>query len=106
MLELEHWGVLPKSKMRPVLVVKTDILFQQPSQVPLIENDHVIEQVPPHTANPSLRNSILPRTAEGSAHRLSLPETRFLLSRLHLARDISRLLGNAPAPGSPAHFLP
>src|SRR5664280_1397024 len=57
--------------MSPVLVVITDVLIQQPSQVPLIENDHVIEQVPPHTANPPLRNSVLPRTPECSANRLA-----------------------------------
>src|ERR1017187_6228098 len=61
--------------MSPVLVVITDVLSQQPSQVPLIENDHVIEQVPPHAANPALRNSVLPGTAEcgpnrSAAHRL------------------------------------
>src|ERR1035437_4321284 len=57
--------------MSPVLVVITDVLSQQPSQVPLIENDHVIEQVPPRTANPALGNSVLPRTAECGANRLA-----------------------------------
>src|ERR1017187_8319421 len=37
-------SVLPKSEMSPVLVVITDVLSQQPSQVPLIENDHVIDK--------------------------------------------------------------
>src|ERR1039458_6583557 len=64
-------SVLPESEMSPVLVVITDVLIQQPSQVPLIENDHVIEQVPPHTANPALGNSVLPRTAECGANRLA-----------------------------------
>src|ERR1035441_162708 len=64
-------SVLPKSEMSLVLVVITDVLSQQPPQVPLIENDHVIEQVPPHTANPPLRNSVLPRTPECSATRLA-----------------------------------
>src|ERR1019366_547933 len=57
--------------MSPVLVVITDVLSQQPSQVPLIENDIVIEQVPPHTANPALRTSGLTRTAECDANRLA-----------------------------------
>src|ERR1035441_4538358 len=64
-------SVLPKSEMSPVLVVIRDVLSQQPSQVPLIENDHVIEQVPPHTANPALSNAVLPRTAECGANRLA-----------------------------------
>src|SRR5664279_766812 len=64
-------GVLPNSEMSPVLVVITDVLFQEPSQVPFIENDHVIEQVPPHTPDPSLRNSILPGTAECGPNRVA-----------------------------------
>jgi hypothetical protein len=39
--------------MSPVLVVITHVLLQQPSQVPLIENDHVIEQVAPYAAHPA-----------------------------------------------------
>src|ERR1022692_319529 len=64
-------SVLLKSEMSPVLVVITNVVLQQPSQVPLIENDHVIEQVPPYTANPALGNSVLPRTAECGANRLA-----------------------------------
>ena len=52
-------------------MVITDVLLQQPSQAPLIENNHVIEQVPPHTANPALRNSVLPGTAECGPNRLA-----------------------------------
>jgi hypothetical protein len=50
--------------MSSVLVIIADVLFQQPSQVLLVEDDHVIEQVPSYTANPAVRNSVLPGTAE------------------------------------------
>lgn len=63
-------SVLPESEMSAVLVVITDILIQQPSQMLLIENDHVIQEIPAHTANPALRNSVLPGTTEGRAYRL------------------------------------
>jgi hypothetical protein len=36
---------------------------------------------------------------------LSLPETRFLLCRLHLALDIDRLLDDASGPAFPARLL-
>jgi hypothetical protein len=56
--------------MSPVLVVIADIFIQQPTQMPAIQHDHVIQQVPSYATNPALRNSVLPRTAEGGAHRL------------------------------------
>src|ERR1017187_6866752 len=71
--------------MSPVLVVITDVLFQQPSQVPLIENDDVIEQVPPHTANPALGNAVLPRAAECGANRLAAHR---LHSRDHIGTEL------------------
>jgi hypothetical protein len=39
--------------------------------VPLIENDHVVEQVSTYAPDPALRHPVLPRTAKGGAHRLS-----------------------------------
>src|ERR1019366_599375 len=35
--------VLSQSEMSSVLVVITHVVFQQPSEVPLVENDHVVE---------------------------------------------------------------
>src|SRR5271169_3944276 len=51
-------SVLLESEMSSVLVVIAHVVFQQPSEVPLVENDHVVQQVPPDTANPALRNSV------------------------------------------------
>ena len=59
--------VLPQSEMSPVFVVIADIVSQQPSQVSLVQNDHMIEQVPTHTSNPALGDAILPGTAKSSS---------------------------------------
>jgi len=50
--------------MRSVLVIITDILFHQPAQVSSIQYDHMIQEISTYTANPALRNSVLPRTAK------------------------------------------
>lgn len=64
-------SVFPKSEMSSVFVVVAHVFFQQPPQVPLVENDHVVEQVPPYAANPALRNSVLPGAAESGSNRLA-----------------------------------
>jgi uncharacterized protein (DUF362 family) len=48
--------------MISVFVVIADVLFQQPSQMWLVQNDHVVQQVSAHTSNPTLGNAILPGT--------------------------------------------
>src|SRR5215475_12016722 len=54
--------VLSQSEMSPVFVVIADVFVQQSSQVRLVQNDHMVEQVPTYTPNPSLSNAVLPRT--------------------------------------------
>src|ERR1035441_6013021 len=72
--------------MSPVLVVVTDVLIQQPSQMFPIQHDHMIQEISTYTANPALRNSVLPRTAECGANR-------FAAHRLHGRDDIGAELG-------------
>src|SRR5262250_625583 len=36
--------------------------------MPLVEDDHVVEQIASTTSHPTLRHSVLPRTAKGGAH--------------------------------------
>jgi len=57
--------------MSPVLVVITDALIQQPSQMFPIQHDHMIQEVSTYTANPALRKSVLPGTAECGPNRLA-----------------------------------
>jgi len=61
--------VLPQTEMSSVFVVITDIIFQQSSRMPLVQDDHVVEQLPTHTPNPALRDTVLPRTSKGDADK-------------------------------------
>src|SRR5690349_17428851 len=61
------WRVLCESEMRPVLVVVEQVGRHQPFQMPLIPDDHVVQQVAPTTSHPALSNTVLPRTAKGRA---------------------------------------
>jgi hypothetical protein len=63
--------------MRPVFVVIADVLFQQPSQMPVIANNHVIQQVAPHTTNPGSATPFCQGTAERSAKRLTAHRLRY-----------------------------
>ena len=57
-------SVLPQSEVSTVLMVITDVLIQQPSQVALVQHNHMIQEISTCTANPALRNYVLPWTAE------------------------------------------
>ncbi len=63
--------VFPEPQMRPVLVLVVDVLSHQPFQMALIEDDHVIQQVTSATPDPALRDTVLPRTTEGSPNWLA-----------------------------------
>ena len=55
---------LRQRKMRSVIVVIADVLTHQSLQVPFVEHNDVVEQVPSAVADPALCNPILQRTAE------------------------------------------
>src|SRR5215469_2073965 len=77
--------ILCQSKMSPVFVVIADVFFQQSSQMSLVQDDHMIEQVPTHTPNPPLGDAILPGTSKSGSDRFR--------AVLHEGRDdISREL--------------
>jgi hypothetical protein len=63
--------VLSQSEMSSVFVVIADVFFQQPSQVSLVQNDHVVEQVSTHTSNLTLGDAVLPRTSKRGSYRLT-----------------------------------
>jgi hypothetical protein len=56
--------------MRAVVVTVANIISEQTPQVAPVQSDHVIQQVTPAALNPTLRNSILPRTPQRSADAL------------------------------------
>jgi hypothetical protein len=60
----------PQAKMRPVPVVIADVVVHEAFEMPFVENDYVIEQLAPTTANEPFRNAILPRTSETGPFRL------------------------------------
>src|SRR5215470_42934 len=66
-----RWRVFREPQVRPVLVVVAHIIGHQALQMPLVEHDHVIQQVSATAPHPTLCNTVLPRTAKGSAHRLA-----------------------------------
>ncbi len=72
------WRVLRESKMRPVLMIVEQVGRHQPFEMPLIQDDHVVQQVASATSHPALRNTVLPRTAKGRASWLAshVPHSR------------------------------
>src|SRR6202011_3666252 len=65
------WRVLRESKMSPVLVIVEQVGRHQPFEMPLIQDDHVVQQVASATSHPALSNTVLPRTAKGRASWLA-----------------------------------
>jgi hypothetical protein len=70
--------VLRESKMGPVLVIVERVRRHQPFEMPLIQDDHVVQQLASATSNPALSNTVLPRTAKGRARWLTshIPHSR------------------------------
>ncbi len=56
--------------MDSIVIVVVDVLAQQAMQVPLIQDDHVIQHLSARTPDPSLGNAVLPRTPKGRSPRL------------------------------------
>src|SRR4029077_16478972 len=65
------WCVLRESKKRSVFVVVEKVGRHQAFKMPLIQDDHVVQQVASATSHPALRNTVLPRTAKGRASWLA-----------------------------------
>jgi hypothetical protein len=55
--------------MSPVFVIIAEVFFQQSSQMSLVQNDDIVEQLPTHTPHPALGNAILPGTSKSGADR-------------------------------------
>jgi hypothetical protein len=54
---------LRQRKMSLIIVVVADVLIQKTFQMPFIEDEQMVEQVPVAVANPPLSHAILPRTS-------------------------------------------
>src|SRR5208337_3637601 len=58
---------LRQRKVSPVLMVIADVLKHKPFQVAFIENDHIVEQIPAAIPDPTLGDTVLPRTSEAGS---------------------------------------
>ena len=62
---------LRERQMRPVLMVVTDVFAHQAFQMPFVENDDMVEQLPTAVPDPSLCDAILPRNSEAGPNGLN-----------------------------------
>jgi hypothetical protein len=72
--------------MSSVLVVVATVISQQPTQVPLIEDDHMIWEIPRYTADLAFGSTVRPPTALAGPNRLAS-------HCLHGCNDIGTKLG-------------
>jgi hypothetical protein len=56
--------------MRPVLMIVANIFAYQTFQVPFIQDDHVVEEIPLAVTDPTLRNAILLWTSKAGSFGL------------------------------------
>jgi len=61
---------ISQASVDSVFVVVIDVFAQQAMQVPLIQDDHVIQHLSTSAADPSLGDPILPWTSKGRPARL------------------------------------
>ena len=55
---------LLQREMGSIVMIVPDVFVHQPSEMPLIHHDHVVDQITAAVANPALGNAVLPRTSE------------------------------------------
>ena len=48
-------------------MIVRDVLGQKPPEMALVQGDDVVKQLTPATANPALRNSVLPGALDGGS---------------------------------------
>ena len=61
-----------QAEMGSVVVMITDVVGHQASQMPLVEHDHVVEQIAATTAHEPFRYTVLPRAFERRADRFGV----------------------------------
>ena len=58
---------LAEPEMRPIFLIVTNVLSQEPLQMLLVDGNHVVEQIAAAALDPALRDTVLPRTCERSS---------------------------------------
>ena len=56
---------LAEAQLRTVVVVVGDVPAEKPSEMPLVSDDDVVEELAAHAADPALGDAALPRAAVG-----------------------------------------
>ena len=56
--------------VRSVVVIVADVLIHKALQMPFVEHDHMVEQIPAAVADKAFCNPVLPRTTEAGSFRL------------------------------------
>src|ERR1035437_1837621 len=57
-------SLLIQPKVSAIFVIVADVLVHQTLQMPLVQDDHMIEQITATVTNPALGNTVLPRASE------------------------------------------
>jgi hypothetical protein len=77
---------LAQSKVRTVFVMVGNVLRRKPFPAPLVESNHILEQLAAAASHPTLGHAGLPRTCERSAQGIDVQESdgcRDLCPMLH-----------------------
>ena len=64
------WRVLIQGIVNPVIVVVFHVIANQPPQMPFVQCDHVVQNLPPAASDPALCNPVLPGRLNTRALRL------------------------------------
>src|ERR1700677_1173925 len=75
-------------------MIVVDVFIHEAFQMPFIQNDHMVEQVPAAASDPTLGNAILPRTPEAGALGLNAEALHCLD---HFAAEVSGAIKNQVA---------
>jgi len=105
--------------MSPVFVIVDQVGRHQSFEMPLVQDDRVVQQVAAATSNPTLSNTVLPRTAKSRASWLAshVPHDRNHIGpelgasvedqesvRLFVSPSFSQLLHNPKRTGISRHI--
>src|SRR5215831_9702960 len=83
-------------------MVIAQILTQESFQMPFMQYDYVIQQVPSATPNPTLGDSVLPRTAKDCSHWLAsqaLGKGDHVAAELRIMIEQQKVVGRRVWPG-------
>ena len=80
-------------------MVIVDVVFQQSSQVPLVQNDHVVEQIATHTSDPTLGDAVIVANYPALQFAVTSRERMFPgVPIVFLAVDVNRFKQQKPWP--------